>query len=330
MTMRWSAVGCIMTLILSCLATPLAANAQQAGKAARVGVLCPITCTDPSLEVFRHALHELGHVEGQNLVLVFRTAEGHIERLPDLAAELVNLNVDVLFTSWGTAAALAAKQVTTTVPIVMSAVGDPVAAGLVASLARPGGNITGLSSLTLDLEGKRLELLKELLPTLARVAVLWDPTNPYSALALDQTQQTAQHMGVQVSPVRVHAAEDFESAFATLVRERPDALIVHGYIVLVQHRTRIVDFVAEHRLPTIYSLRDFVEAGGLMAYGVHLPEVYRRAAAHVDKVLKGTKPADIPVEQPTKFELIINLKTARVLGLTMPPTLLALVDEVIQ
>jgi putative ABC transport system substrate-binding protein len=328
--MRWSAVGCIMTLTLSFLAVPLAANAQQTGKVARVGVLCPITCTDPSLEVFRHALHELGYVEGQHLVLVFRTAEGHIERLPDLAAELVRLPVDVLFTSWGTAAALAAKQVTTTVPIVMGAVGDPVAAGLVASLARPGGNVTGLSSLTLDLEGKRLELLKDLLPTLARVAVLWDPTNPYSALALDQTQQTAQHMGVQIYPVRVHAAEDFESAFATLARERPDALIVHGYIVLVQHRTRIVDFVAQHRLPTIYSLRDFVEAGGLMAYGVHLPEVYRRAAAHVDKVLKGTKPADIPVEQPTKFELIINLKTARELGLTMPPTLLALVDEVIQ
>jgi putative tryptophan/tyrosine transport system substrate-binding protein len=328
--MRWSAVGCIMTLTLSFLAVPLAANAQQTGKVARVGVLCPITCTDPSLEVFRHALHELGYVEGQNLVLVFRMAEGHIERLPDLAAELANLNVDVLFTSWGTAAALAAKQVTTTVPIVMGAVGDPVAAGLVASLARPGGNVTGLSSLTLDLEGKRLELLKDLLPTLARVAVLWDPTNPYSALALDQTQQTAQRMGVQIYPVRVHEAEDFDSAFATLARERPDALIVHGYIVLVQHRTRIVDFVAQHRLPTIYSLRDFVEAGGLMAYGVHLPEVYRRAAAHVDKVLKGTKPADIPVEQPTRFELIINLKTARELGLTMPPTLLALVDEVIQ
>jgi putative tryptophan/tyrosine transport system substrate-binding protein len=328
--MRWSAVGCIMTLTLSFLAVPLAANAQQSGKVARVGVLCPITCTDPSLEVFRHALHGLGYVEGQNLVLVFRTAEGHIERLPDLAVELVRLPVDVLFTSWGTAAALAAKQVTTTVPIVMGAVGDPVAAGLVASLARPGGNITGLSSLTLDLEGKRLELLKDLLPTLARVAVLWDPTNPYSALALEQTQQTARHMGVQIYPVRVHAAEDFESAFETLARERPDALIVHGYIVLVQHRTRIVDFVAQHRLPTIYSLRDFVEAGGLMAYGVHLPEVYRRAAAHVDKVLKGTKPAEIPVEQPTKFELIVNLKTARELGLTMPPTLLALVDEVIQ
>jgi putative tryptophan/tyrosine transport system substrate-binding protein len=328
--MRCSAVGCIMTLTLSLLAAPLAAHAQPAGKVARLGVLCPITCTEPHLEVFRHALHELGYMEGQNLVLVFRTAEGHIERLPELAAELVRLHVDVLFTSWGTAAALAAKQVTTTVPIVMGAVGDPVASGLVTSLARPGGNITGLSSLTLDLEGKRLELLKDLLPTLTRVAVLWDPTNPYSALALDQTQQTAQHMGVQVSPVRVHEAEDFESAFATLVRERPDALIVHGYIVLVQHRTRIVDFVAQHRLPTIYSLREFVEAGGLMAYGVHLPEVYRRAAAHVDKVLKGIKPADIPVEQPMKFELIINLKTARVLGLTMPPTLLALVDEVVQ
>src|SRR5919109_4447330 len=324
MTMRWSAVGCIMTLTLSFLAALFAANAQQAGKVARIGVLCPITCTAPPLEVFRRALHELGYVEGQNLVLVFRTAEGHIERLPALAAELVNLNVDVLFTSWGTAAALAAKQVTTTVPIVMGAVGDPVASGLVASLAQPGGNITGLSSLTLDLEGKRLELLKELLLTLSRVAVLWDPTNPYSALALAQTQQTAQHLGVQVQPVRVHAAEDFASAFATLARERPDALIVHGYIVLVQHRTRIVDFVAQHRLPTIYSLRQFVEAGGLMAYGVHLPEVYRRAAAHVDKVLKGTKPADIPVEQPTKFELVINRQTAQTLGLTLPPSLLIL------
>ena len=328
--MRWSAVGCIMTLTLSFLVAPLAANAQQAGKVARIGVLCPITCTDPHLEVFRHALHALGHVEGQNLVFAFRAAEGNIARLPDLAAELVRLKVDVLFTSWGTAAALAAKQVTTTLPIVMGAVGDPVASGLVASLARPGGNITGLSSLTLDLEGKRLELLKELLPTLSRVAVLWDPTNPYSALALDRTQQTAQHMGVQVHPVRVHEANDFESAFAALTRERPDALIVHGYIVLVQHRTRIVDFVAQHRLPTMYSLREFVEAGGLTSYGVHLPELYRRAAAYVDKILKGTKPADIPVEQPTKFELIINLKTAQALGLTMPPTLLALVDEVIQ
>ncbi|MGH8057127.1 MAG: ABC transporter substrate-binding protein, partial [Candidatus Entotheonellia bacterium] len=315
--MRCSAVGCIMTLTLSFLAAPLAAHAQQAGKAARIGVLCPITCTDPHLEVFRHALRELGYVEGRNLAFVFRAAEGKIARLADLAAELVRLNVDVLFTSWGTAAALAAKQVTTTLPIVMGAVGDPVASGLVANLARPGGNITGLSSLTLDLEGKRLELLKDLLPTLSRVAVLWDPTNPYSALALERTQQTAQHLGVQLHPVRVHEANDFESAFATLTRERPDALIVHGYIVLVQHRARLVDFAAQHRLRTMYSLREFVEAGGLMSYGVHLPEVYRRAAAHVDKILKGTKPADIPVEQPTKFELIINLKAARALGLTI-------------
>jgi putative tryptophan/tyrosine transport system substrate-binding protein len=323
-------IGLLIPLALSLPWLSLAADAQPAGHIARIGVLCPVTCTDPHLEVFRHALSELGHVEGQHLALVFRAAEGHSERLGALAAELVTLQVDVLFTSWGTAAPLAAKQVTTTTPIVMGAVGDPVASGLVASLAQPRGNITGLSSLTLDLEGKRLELLKDLLPTLSRVAVLWDPTNPYSALALDRTQRTAQELGLRVQPLRVHEASDLESAFATLTRERPDALIVHGYIVLVQHRTRIVDFAAHHRLPTIYSLREFSEAGGLMSYGVHLPEVYRRAAVQVDKILKGTKLGDLPVEQPTRFELVINLTTAEALGLTIPPTLLFQADAIIR
>jgi putative tryptophan/tyrosine transport system substrate-binding protein len=324
------AVALIATLVLGSLQLPLAAVAQERGKVPRVGVLCPMTCTGPSLETFRQALYELGYVEGQTIALEYQAAEGREERLPALAVDLVRRQVDVIFTVWGTAAALAAKHATASVPIIMGAVGDPVEAGLVASLARPGGNITGLSSLALDLEGKRLELLKEVIPGLSHVAVLWDPANPYSVLAFKQTQAAAQALGVQLVPVRVREPDDFERAFAALSTERPDALVVHAYIILVMHRARIVEFAAKSRLPAIYALRDFIESGGLMAYGVHLPTLYRRAATYVDKILKGAKPADLPVEQPMKFELVINLKTAQALGLTIPPTLLFQADEVIR
>jgi putative tryptophan/tyrosine transport system substrate-binding protein len=295
----------------------------------QVGVLCPTTCSGRAIDTFRQALGELGFRAGENVALLYRAADGRIERLPQLANELAH-KVDVLFTVWGTAAALAAKQASATVPIVAGAVGDPLAAGLVDSLARPGGNVTGISTLALTLESKRLELLKEIEPKIGRVAVLWDPENPYSALAYREMEAAAGPLGISLVAVRVADARDLDAALAAIVANRADALIVTGYLVLVAERARITTFAAVSGLPAIYSQEEFAEVGGLVSYGVDTAQLYARAAAQVAKILRGAQPADLPVEQPTAFRLVINLKTAHTLGLSLPPSLLARADEVIE
>ena len=325
--MRLRSIGLALTLCL--LAAPFAAEAQQTGKVPRIGVLAT-THNWPLWEAFRQGLRELGYVEGRTIAIEYRWTEGRDERFPDFAAELVRLKVDVIVTG-GTPAAIAAKNATRTIPIVMGSSGDPVGTGLIASLARPGGNVTGLSALNLELEGKRLELLKEVVPKLSRVAVLWNPGNRLlHERYLKETQAAALSLGVQLQLVAVQSSADFESAFAKMTRERPDALIVEADLFFVLHRKRIVDFTAKTQLPAVYSFRDFVDAGGLMVYGASFPELYRRAATYVDKILKGAKPADLPVEQPTKFELVVNLKTAKALGLTIPQSMFIRADQVIE
>jgi putative tryptophan/tyrosine transport system substrate-binding protein len=306
------------------------ANGQPRRGAAQIGVLCPTSCSGPAFDAFRQALAELGHRQGQSVTLLYREAEGQLQRLPTLARELVDQKVDVLFSSWGTAAPLALKEASATIPIVAGAVGDPVAAGLVQSLAKPGGNVTGLSTLALTLEAKRLELLREIEPRILRIAVLWDPDNPYSALAFGELERAASPLGIRLTAVSVAKPQDLDAAFAAIAAALPDALLVPAYLVLIAERERIVAFAAERRLPTVYSQDEFVEVGGLASYGIDLPRLTGRAAVYVDKILKGAKPAELPVEQPTAFRLTINLNTARALGLTIPPTLLARADEVIE
>jgi putative ABC transport system substrate-binding protein len=326
-------VGLLVTLALSILVAPLAANAQEPTKVYRIGRLAPGTPGHPYTEVYRQALHELGYVEGHNLVIEYRWAEGHDERLPDLAAELVRLKVDVIVPSGGNAAIRAAQHATSTIPIVMVGASDPVAAGFVANLARPGGNITGLSALSPEILGKRLEILKESMPQSTRVAVL---ANPGSAPTLSSTTTSAltvaaQALGLQLHIVELRHAEELDDSFAAMTRAGADALYVLGDSRLLDGlRGRIAELAAQHRLPAMYTWRMYVDAGGLMSYGVSLAERYQRTAVYVDKILKGAKPADLPVEQPTKFELVINLKAAKALGLTIPPTMLFLADEVLQ
>jgi putative tryptophan/tyrosine transport system substrate-binding protein len=319
------------TVVGGLLAAPLAAEAQQPVKVARIGVLAPGSPTSsPQLrEAFRQQLRELGYVEGQNIVIEYRWAEGRAERLPDLAAELVSLNVDVIVAG-GTPGPLAAKHATGTIPIVMTAAGDPVGSGLVASLARPGGNVTGLSARSPDLSGKRLQLLKEVVPGVARVAVLWNAANPYAALVVRETEAAARSLGVQVQFLEVRGPDDFENALPAAIRGRAGALIVVEDPLTFLYLKRIAEFAAQNRLPATYGYREFAEAGGLMTVGPNLADLYRRAAIFVDKILKGAKPADLPIEQPTKFELVINLKTAKALGLTLPPSLLLRADQVIE
>jgi len=313
------------------LAAPLAAEAQTAGKVYRIGML---ETTSPvlnaaNLDAFQQGLQELGYVERQNYAIEYRSADGRLERFPDLAAELVRLKVDLIVTR-GTTGALAAKNATRTIPIVMATSGDPVAAGLVASLARPGGNVTGLSSINAELVGKRLGLLKEAIPGLARIAVVLNLSNPTLVTQRKQIEVAARSLGFQPQFLDVRKPEDLGRAFDTAVKQRADAVHVGLDFLAQSNLGRIVDLAAKHRLPTIYSTRDFVDAGGLMAYGVSRLEIYRRAATYVDKIFKGAKPGDLPVEQPTKFELVINLKTARALGLTIPPSLLQRADQVIE
>jgi putative ABC transport system substrate-binding protein len=274
-------------------------------------------------------MRALGYVEGQNLVLEYRGAEGLYERFPALAAELVRLKVDVLMVP-NTPAALAAKHATTATPIVMVGIGDAVRSGLVASLARPGGNITGLSVMQPQLVGKQLEFLKDMLPTVSRVAVLRNPANPIAALQVRAADVAAQALGVQLHLVEARGPDAFDSAFAAMTSAHAGALLVVPDPVFLQHRRRLAELAATSHLPTMHNSRAFVDAGGLIGYGVSLPDSWRRAATYVDKLLKGAKPADLPVEQPTRFELVINLKTAQALGITMPPSLLLLADEVIQ
>ena len=323
--MRRHAVGLIITLALGLLMVPLAADTQQPAKGPRIGFLSPRSRTDLalSLEAFQQGLRELGYVEGQNIAIEYRFGDDRLERLPALAAELVRLKVDLIVAA-ETPAIRPAREATRTLPIVFPVAGDPVAIGTVDSLARPEGNVTGLSILAPDLGGKRLQLLKEVVPGLSRLAVLWAPENPYAALVLRETEVAAQALGVQLHTLRVQDAAEFEQAFSEMVRERADALSVMPDSMFYANRQTLVALAAKHRLPVMSPWREYVEAGGLMGYGPSIPGMYRRAATYVDKILKGAKPADLPVEQPTKFELVINLKTAQALGITMPPSLLIL------
>ena len=311
--------------------SPLAAETQKAGKVYRVGFLGNSSAALEANLVgpFREGLRELGYVEGRNIVIEYRWAEGKYERFPALIAELAALNVDVIVTA-GTPAALAVKRTTPSIPLVMAAVGDPIGVGLVASLARPGGNVTGLSAIAPELEGKRLELLREVVPKLSHIAVLWNPDNPFHAGSVKETRAAAQVLGIKAQLVGVRISEEFPAAFAAIVRERPGALLVLADRIFLHNRARIVDFGAKHRLPGVYPYRELVEAGGLMSFGPSYPGMHRRAAHYVDKILKGSKPADLPVEQPATFELIINLKAAKALGRTIQPSLLQRADELIQ
>ena len=313
------------------LAAPLAAKAQQVAQIARIGMLAD--ATSPHLrEAFLQGLRELGYVEGRNLVIEYRDAEGKSERLPALAAELVALKVDVIVAG-NTAQTLAAKQATGTIPIVFSFALDPVRDGLVRSLARPGGNVTGLSFLAPELVGKRLELLTQAVPKVRRVAVLRHPGAQAERTEKDlrlEAEVAARGLGIQVQFVEARGPDEFDRAFSEVTRARADALTVLGSAMLFSQRSRVVALAAKNRLPAVYGLREYVDAGGLMAYGPNGPALFRHAATYVDKILKGVKPADLPVEQPTKFEFVINLKTAKALGLTIPPSLLARADQVIE
>jgi putative ABC transport system substrate-binding protein len=319
----------ITTLAFGLLCAPCAPDAQQPGQVPRIGFVEPgsAAVNGHFLAAFRQGLRALGWVEGQNLVSEDRWAEGQYERFPALLAELIRLKVQVIVVASGQGA-LAAKQATATVPIVFTGLDDPVETGLVASLARPGGNMTGLANMGPQLSGKRLEVFREAVPHLAHVALLLEP---YNATAyIQETEVAARAFGITLQSLQVRDPSEFDEAFVALTRERLDGLIVMSGPVLFRHRARILELVAQSRLPTIYSLREYVDAGGLMAYGHSLPDRFRRAATYVDKILKGAKPADLPVEHPIKFELVINLKTAKALGLTIPPTLLFQADEVIQ
>ncbi len=323
-------IGLLITLTLGLLGAPLAPEAQPPTHVHRIGVLSGTTREpDRNVKAFLEGMRALGYVEGQNLVMEYRGAEGQFERFPDLAAELVRLQVDVLLVG-PTPAALAAKDATTTIPIVMAGVGDPVGSGLVASLARPGGHVTGVSVLQPEVVGKQLEFLKDVLPTVSRVAVLWNPANPVHAVNVREADVAAQALGVQLHLVEARGPDAFDSAFAAMTSAHAGALLVLGDTMFQTHRRRLAELAATSRLPTMHNARPFVEAGGLMAYGPSRLDIQRRAAVYVDKILKGAKPGDLPVERPMKFELVINLKTAKALGITMPPSLLLLADEVIQ
>jgi putative tryptophan/tyrosine transport system substrate-binding protein len=327
--MWYSVIGCIVTLSLSLFAAPLAAVAQPPTHVHRIGVLLDTTPGRDLVGAFLEGMRALGYVEGQHLVLEYRGAEGQYERLPALAAELVRLQVDVIVT-YGTPPSVAAKHATTTIPIVMMSVGDPVGSGLVASLARPGGNVTGVTSLSPDLVGKQLEFPKDVLPTISRVALLWNPANPANALNVREAEVAAQALGVQLHRVEAGGPEAFDRAFAAMASAHAGALLVIGDRVFRQHSSRLAELATMSHLPTMHTIRAYVEAGGLMSYGPNSLDLNRRAAYYVDRILKGTKPADLPVEQPSKFELVINLKTAKALGLTIPPSMLFQADEVIQ
>jgi putative ABC transport system substrate-binding protein len=332
--MTASRVALTVTLGLTLLAMPLAAEAQQAAKIARIGYLATSLAASPHMqEAFRQGLRDLGYVEGRNVVIEYRDAEGKFERLPALAAELVALKVDVIVAADGTPPALAAKQATKTIPIVFAFAGDPVTSGLVTSLARPGGNVTGLTGLGPELVGKRLELLMQAVPGVSRVAVLWQPGGHGERTdkdALKGAEVAARALGVRLQVVEARGPADFDRAFSDMTGAHTGALTMLPSAMFFNERRRLVDLAAKNRLPTVFPWREFVDAGGLMAYGAKVADLFRRAATYVDKILKGAKPADLPVEQPTKFELVINLKTAKALGLTIPPSVLGRADEVIQ
>ncbi len=313
------------------LAAPLVAEAQQ-GKVVRIGLL-DYGGSDPAgaarWKAFRERLRELGYAEGQNVVFEPRWGNGQVGRLPSLVAELINAKVDIIVTG-GSEAALAAKRATSSIPIVTATGSDPVEMGLVSSLARPGGNITGVASMARELSGKRLELLKQLIPRVSRVALLWDANNQASALAVRDTEAPAKSLGIVVQSARVRGPKEFAAAFSAMKRDRAAAVILVSSAAFMGDRRQIADLAVTHRLPMVVGAREYAEAGALMSYGTDYPELFRLAAAYVDKILKGAKPADLPIEQPTKFELVVNLKTAKALGLTMPQSLLLRADDVIQ
>jgi putative ABC transport system substrate-binding protein len=322
------------TLAGGLVASPLAAEAQQAAKSARIGYLVAnLAASSHLLEAFRQGLRDFGYVEGRSVAIEYRSTEGKLERLPALAAELVALKVDVIFVGGTTASALAAKQATKTIPIVFASSPDPVGSGLVTSLARPGGNVTGLSGLAPELVGKRLELLKQAVPRVTRVAVLWEPGFLPERTEKDMlkgTEVAARALGVRLQVVEARGPEDFDRAFSDMTKARADGLTVLSSTMFLGERRRLVDLAAKHRLPATYGPREYVDAGGLMSYAANIADLYRRAATYVDKILKGAKPGDLPVEQPTTFELVINLKTAKALGLTIPQSVLGRADQVIQ
>jgi ABC-type uncharacterized transport system substrate-binding protein len=322
----------VLTLTLVVVTLSLAAHAQSPARVARIGYL---GSSSPSLEAqwidaFRQRLRELSYVEGRSITLEYRWADGRDERLPGLATELVNAKVDIIVTT-GTPSAFAAKRATTTIPIVMASAGDPVRSGLIASLARPGANLTGVTVLGPELEGKRLGYLKQAIPGISRVAVIWNPANPAIRFYLQAAQDVARTSQLTLEPVtEIRRVEDFESALATITRARPDALIVLADRFLLAHRRRIVDFAVTRRLPGMYAYPEYVDAGGLMSYAPDNAALFRDAASYVDKILRGAKPGDLPVQEPSKFELAINLKTARALGLTLSQSLLLQADRVVQ
>jgi putative ABC transport system substrate-binding protein len=331
MIMWLRTVGYIVTLILSVLALPLAAEAQQLTKVPRIGVLSvspsAVEASLYHLEAFRQGLRDLGYVEGQNIAVEYRFAEGQEARLAALAAELVRLPVDVLVTR-SAPAVHAARRVTSTTPIVFMNVNDPVGQGIVMSLAWPGGNVTGLSTLSSELSGRRLQLLKEAVPGLRRVAVVWNAANPGMVLQFRETQDTARELELELHSLEVRGPDDVDRVIAAALEVRAEGLVVLP--TPMRSLTQVVDFATTHQLPAIYAERERVQAGGLMSYGPHYREIARRAAAYVDKILKGAKPADLPVEQAMRFEFVINLKTAKRLGITFSPSLLAFADEVLQ
>jgi putative ABC transport system substrate-binding protein len=310
---------------------PLAAHAQQpAAKVWRVGVLSPgLPGQSPPLEIFRTSLRDLGYVEGRNLIIDWKFSEEHNDPLPALANELVRANVDIIF-AINTPAALAAKNATTSIPIVVTRVSDPIRTGLIASLAKPGGNLTGLTTISEELEGKRLELLREALPGLLRVAVLWNEANSGHALNVREMERAGPPLGLQVYLLGLKRADELPAVLQTAIKVQAGALFVIDDLVISSFQTRILDFASKNKLPVISQFREFTDAGGLMAYGPGNDEMFRRAAVYIDKILKGGKPSDVPVERPTKFNLIINLKAAKSLGLTVPPTFIARADEVIE
>src|SRR5436309_6661789 len=319
-----------ITLLGSAAAAwPLAARAQQAGKIYRIGILEPIPAARnaANLDALRKGLRELGYVEGRNLVIEYRSADGRAERFPDLASELLHLKGDLIVPR-GTPAARPAKDATATIPVVMATMGDPRA--MVASFARPGGNITGVTTFSTELTAKRIELLKELVPNLSRIALLHNMGNPAVPPEWEETKTAARSLGLQAELLDVRSQGDLGRAFELAVRQRVDALVIGADGLTQLHKQTIVDLVARNRLPAAYPAREFVEAGGLMAYAVNYPDLYYRFASFADKIFKGAKPAELPVEQPTKFELVINLKTAKALGLTIPQSVLLRADEVIR
>ena len=323
----------IVALAVSALFGPLAADAQQSEKVYRIGLLDYSAPNNASRQAtwnaFRQQMRALGYVEGRNVRFEPRWAQDDSDRLPKLAAELVGLEVDVIVSS-GTNASIAAKRATSTIPIVTAAGSDPVALGLVGSLRQPGGNVTGMTSIASELAGKRLELLRLVVPRASRVAILWEERNPAARLAMQETEAAARALGLTLKSVPVQSSADFDDAFSSLVRDRSAALSITTSPIFIPHHKRLAELAMKHRLPTVVGYREWVEAGFLLGYSTDYHDRFRRAATFVDKILKGAKPGDLPMEQPTKFELVINMKTAKALGLTIPQSLLLRADEVIQ